>query len=239
MNSRANLNRRANRSRIGRRQNSAIRSANKALAMQTIKVGGSDDPRTVTQDIIVDKLVEIAIPGGTTVVDYAAIYLALQQGPTQFFQNMIVLRGSFYSEAISGNYVNVVVFEDGAQFIDRGIGTARRPAVHLQFPFVNRANWRTTTDTTPVVTINIPSGTVGAIAQFTIRVRANVNTSGFSLPPSRFLTRNLGSADGGLFQCGEPSNNGVQHEVMDTSCPPALLSPPMSGGSAVQDVTQY
>jgi hypothetical protein len=150
----------------------ALRSMRRQDNKQTVLVRGPNDPRPIRKDILVTKTVEVGpIPASST---YASIYALLDAGATPFFTEMRAIGVSLYGVTSDGA-ITCTIPSDGASFVDRGVGTAKRPALHIRFPEVVRIAWVSTTS--PTVLVTLPgAGVAGTVAQYTIEVRGDASS---------------------------------------------------------------
>jgi len=163
----------SNSERIPRNVSLALKSANRQHNMESVLVKGPIDPPNIRRDIIVDKVVEVALTGATLSLTYANVYALLDASSTPFFSTMRVSKISAYGapSATTIPLVSVSVFYDGAQFLDRGVGTARCPALHVRLPEALRIQWVATNSTNVIAQV----GGAGAIVQVSIQVRADAS----------------------------------------------------------------
>jgi len=157
----------------------AMRSMAKQNNKASVLVSGPNDPPVIRRDILVQKVVESATTAANVSFTNASIYALLDTQATPFFTHMRVIKVSVFGSQTaltSGAQpaVSVSINYDGAFFLDRGVGTARTPCLHVRLPEFIRESWYSTTDTTAVAVVQMAGTTV----QFTIEVRAD--TSGDS-----------------------------------------------------------
>lgn len=154
-----------------------IKNALKSMAKQNNKasvlVSGPNDPVSIKRDILVQKVVETQTTGASVSFTNASIYALLDTQATPFFTHMRVIKVSVFGPASTGNLpsVSVSINYDGAFFLDRGVGTARAPCLHVRLPEFIRESWYSTADTTGVCVVQLTGTTV----QFTIEVRADTS----------------------------------------------------------------
>jgi len=155
----------------------ALKSISKQANMASVLVRGPNDPAPIKRDILVQKLVESTTTSANIGFTNASIYNLLDPGSTAFFTHMRVIKVSVFGPPSTGTSqpsVSVSINYDGAFFLDKGVGTARTPCLHVRLPQLVRETWVSTTDTTGVCSVAVNGTTV----QFTIEVRAD--TSGDS-----------------------------------------------------------
>jgi len=140
----------------------------------SVLVNGPNDPPVIKRDIVVQKVVEVAMLTATTMYNYSTIYANLDLSISPFFSDMRVSKVSVFGlpSATGSTVVSATVISDGAQYLDRGVGTARLPCLHIRLPEITRITWVSTGSTTNVVNV---SGGIGVIVQFTIEVRADAS----------------------------------------------------------------
>jgi len=157
--------------RVPRNVSLALRSINRQHNMESILVKGPNDPPSIRRDVTADKVVEVVLTSTTLNLTYANIYALLDIQTTPFFTEMRVNKVSVFGppSGTSIPTVGFIVNEDGANFVDRGVGTARTPCLHVRLPESVRIRWTSTTSTNA---IGLVTGN-GAIVQISIQVRAD------------------------------------------------------------------
>jgi len=151
----------------------AMRSMAKQSNKASVCVSGPNDPPIIKRDILVQKVVESTTSAANVSFTNASIYLLLDTQATAFFSHMRVIKVAVFGppSATGVPLVSVSINYDGAFFLDRGVGTARSPALHVRLPEFIRESWYSTTDTTAVCVVQVTGTTV----QFTIEVRADTS----------------------------------------------------------------
>jgi len=149
----------------------ALRSAAKQQNKASVLVKGPNDPPPIKNDILVQKVVEKLTTAANTSFAYSDIYKLLDPGANPFFTSMRIIKVSVFGppSTTGSPSVSVSINYDGAFFLDRGVGTARSPALHVRFPELIRETWVSTTSGTSLCTVAIS----GTVCQFTIEVRAD------------------------------------------------------------------
>jgi len=175
-NQRNNRNRNLNVAPIPRNIRLALRSMAKQNNQASVLVSGPNDPPVIKRDILVQKVVESTTGGSSTTFTNASIYGLLDTQATPFFTHMRVIKVSVFGPPSTGSStsqptVSLSINYDGAFFLDKGVGTARCPCLHVRLPEFVRITWVSTTDTTNVCVVATP----GAVCQFTIEVRADTS----------------------------------------------------------------
>jgi hypothetical protein len=154
-----------------------IKNVFKSMAKQNNKasvlVRGPNDPVQIKRDILVQKVVEFTTTTANVSFTNAAIYNLLDAGSTPFFTHMRVIKVSVFGPPSTSAVpsVSLSINYDGAFFLDKGIGTARTPNLHVRLPEFIRESWYSTTDSTSVCAVAIS----GTVCQFTIEVRADTS----------------------------------------------------------------
>jgi len=175
INNRNNRNRNLSVAPIPRNIKLAMRSMARQNNQASVLVSGPNDPPSIKRDILVQKVVEFTTTAATTFTN-AAIYALLDTQSTPFFTHMRVIKVSVFgppstSASTAQPFVSLSINYDGAFFIDRGVGTARTPCLHVRLPEFVRITWVSTTDTSNVCVVAVP----GTVTQFTIEVRADTS----------------------------------------------------------------
>jgi hypothetical protein len=161
--------------RIPRNVSLALKSIGKQHNVESVLVKGPNDPPCIRRDILVDKVVELVVTTSPLTVTYANVYAALDASGNFFFPEMRVSKISAFGvpSATTIPVVQVTVTYDGASFLDRGVGTARAPALHVRLPEAVRIQWVSTNSTTSLASVT----GVGTIVQVTVQVRADQSGS--------------------------------------------------------------
>jgi len=154
----------------------ALRSLTKQMNKASVLVKGPNDPVPIKRDILVTKTVEATTSAANQAFTNAQIYALLDPGATPFFTHMRVIKLSTFgppstSSSTTQPNTSVSINYDGAFFLDRGVGTARTPCLHVRLPELIRETWYSTADTTGVCVVQFS----GNIVQFTIEVRADTS----------------------------------------------------------------
>jgi len=174
-NNRNNRNRNLSVAPIPRNIKLALRSMARQNNQASVLVSGPNDPPSIKRDILVQKVVEFTTTASTTFTN-AVIYALLDTQATPFFTHMRVIKVSVFgppstSSSTSQPTVSLSINYDGAFYLDKGVGTARTPCLHVRLPEFVRITWVSTTDTTNVCVAAVP----GTVCQFTIEVRADTS----------------------------------------------------------------
>jgi len=151
----------------------AIRNIERQSNKESVLVKGPNDPPVIRPDILVSKVVETFIATGSSLsLTYNGVYKLLDPGMTPFFNTMRVVKISVYGipSTTTNEIVQLAVTYDGAQFLDRGVGTARLGVLHVRLPEFVRETWVETTNTN---TLGLVTAPVGTAIQVTLQVRAN------------------------------------------------------------------
>jgi len=155
-----------------------IRNVFKSMAKQNNKasvlIRGPNDPVQIKRDILVQKVVEFTTTTANVSFTNAAIYNLLDPGSTPFFTHMRVIKVAVFGppSTTAVPSVSLSINYDGAFFLDKGIGTARTPNLHVRLPEFIRESWYSTTDSTAVCAVAVS----GTVCQFTIEVRADTSS---------------------------------------------------------------
>jgi len=154
----------------------ALRSMARQNNQASVLVSGPNDPPVIKRDILVQKVVESTVVTGPVTFTNASIYGLLDTQATPFFTHMRVIKVAVFgppstSSSTSQPTVSLSINYDGAFFLDKGVGTARTPCLHVRLPEFVRITWVSTADTTNVCVVAV----TGTICQFTIEVRADTS----------------------------------------------------------------
>jgi hypothetical protein len=154
----------------------ALKSMAKQQNKASVLVKGPNDPPPIKRDILVQKVIEFQTTSTNFSLTNANIYGVLDPGSTPFFTHMRVIKISVFGQSTSSTSgvqpsVSISINFDGAFFLDRGVGTARTPCLHVRLPELVRETWFSTTDTTSVAVVQL----LGTVVQVTLEVRADTS----------------------------------------------------------------
>jgi hypothetical protein len=159
-------------------RNSGVSLAMRELRSSTTRVNGPFDPPSVTNDVIVTKIVQIthAVAAGTAITVTPKIIAAgFPGGFGGVFGLFRLVKISLYGSVEFDNVgMTVDKFFDGAQFSDVGVPGQSRPTLHISPTFSTRQVWLASGDATQVLYRIQGLATGEIVAHYTVEMRTQL-----------------------------------------------------------------